>query len=120
MAHFLDNVREVREEIMRTPGAHLVFVSITVSPENHENNKAKFLEVDTAVKNLFSPTPLKSTFCDIKRFFMLNSGKIDLDLFDEFERQQGDPVHLSKKGAKMVAQKLRKQLMSLPKAIFRM
>ena len=58
MAHFLDNVREVREEIMRTPGAHLVFVSITVSPENHENNKAKFLEVDTAVKNLFSPTLL--------------------------------------------------------------
>ena len=92
-------------------------MSLVVSPENYNQNKAKFFEVDRALKKLAQETPLKSTFCDLKKIF-LKDGKIDLDMYDEYERQQGDPVHLSKLGAKMVAQKLRKHICSLRNDIF--
>ena len=113
---FLRLVKEVIDFIIKTPGAHLLLVSVIVSPENHDNNKAVFRHVDNEMWKLAQEHSDKVTFLDLSKDFLRN-GQINFQLFD---LNEWDQVHLSEAGAAMVAEKLRKKSMSIPKACFKM
>ena len=95
--------------MIHTPHAHLILVSVIPSPESNDEDKYLFKDVDNEMKKYANESGGKATFLDLKSKF-ITSNTINLEYYDLKERET---IHLSEKGASMVAETLKELLLRL-------
>ena len=106
---YLNCVWDVVEKIKNTPHSHLVLVSVIPSPCSNDTDKYLFKYVDEEMKNYANQSGGKVSFLNLNKNF-ITGNTINMDYYDQ---RENEPVHLSEKGASMVAETLKNFLAKL-------
>ena len=109
--NFLSCIRDIIAKILHTPRAHLVLVSVIPSPASNDRDWHLFKRVDAEMNKYAQESGGKVSFLNLKDKF-ITSNTINMEYYDQREREQGI-VHLSPKGASMVAETLKNYLVQL-------
>ena len=107
--YFLKCVKMVVDKMINTPHAHLILVSVIPSPVSNDEDKYLFKKVDLEMKKYANESGGKVTFLNLNTKF-ITSNQINLEYYNLEERET---LHLSEKGASMVAETLKELLIKL-------